>query len=383
MRLISRTLNQLQSPIGSAARLLREYTGNRPLLDLSQGTPNYATAPVIANRIAEVALDPDGGKYTARPGLETLRDLLSQEISQAYAGRIQSDQILITAGCNQAFCVAISALAGYGDEVILPVPYYFNHDMWLRLEGVHPVYLKSGSHFIPDPRVAATLVSPKTRAIVLVTPGNPTGVTIPPPVIHAFADLARRNGIMLILDETYRVFRTSEDPAHDLFAQTQWDETVVSLHSFSKEFAIPGHRVGAAIGHPDLIVEMMKLFDCMAICAPRLGQEAAIEALRSAKEWRRDRVLEIRAKQARFEAALTSMPGGFELCAAGAFYGWVRHPWTETADQAVRRLALDSGILVLPGTIFSPTDDRCLRFSFGNLSNSEIDAVGVRLHESA
>lgn len=333
--------------------LLGEYRGRLPLLDLSLGTPSYATASVIANRVAEVACGLDGARYTVRPGLAKLRELLAAEISQAYNGIVRSDQVLITAGCNQVFCLAISALADRGDEVILPVPYYFNHDMWLRLDGVSPVYLHSAPHFVPDPDAVEALISDKTRAIVLVTPGNPTGVTIPPSVINAFGDLARAKGIMLVLDETYRAFRGVDEPAHGLFAKPDWGDTVVSLCSFSKEFAIPGHRVGAAIGHHDLIGEMMKLFDCIAICAPRLGQEAAIEALTSAKDWRKARALEIRAKQTRFESVLENQPGGFELCTAGAFYGSVRHPVVgEKAEQVVRSLLFKHGILVLPGTIF-------------------------------
>jgi len=384
MRLIPRTLDQIQSPIDSADALKRQYQGHRPLLDLSQGEPNYPTAPVIANHIAKVACDPDGGRYTPRPGLDKLRKLVADEISQAYGGIVTPDQVLITAGCNQAFCLAVSALADCGDEVVLPVPYYFNHNMWLRLDRISPVYLYSAPSFIPDPDAAEALITEKTKAIVLVTPGNPTGLTIPPSVLHAFAEFAKKHDIMLILDETYRVFRAVDEPPHRLFERRFWEDSLVSLHSFSKEFAIPGHRVGAAIGHPDLIVEMGKLFDCIAICAPRLGQEAAIAALTSAKDWRHDRVLEMRERQARFESVLANRPGGFELCTAGAFYGWVRHPVVgEASDQVVRRLLLELGILVLPGTVFTPVDDRYLRFSFAHLSISEIDELGVRLSEFA
>jgi aspartate/methionine/tyrosine aminotransferase len=382
MKLISRTLDLVQSPIASAHALLQQYRGRRPVLDLSQGEPNYPTATVIANHVAKIACDPDGGRYTTRPGIDKLRKLVADEISQAYSGTVRADQVLITAGCNQAFCLAISVLAEWGDEVILPVPYYFNHDMWLRLERISPIYLNTASPFIPDPDVTEALITNKTKAIVLVTPGNPTGVTIPSSVIQAFADLAKQYGIMLIIDETYRVFRPVDEPAHELFGQHCWDDNVISLHSFSKEFAIPGYRVGAAICHPDMIVEMMKLFDCMAICAPRLGQEAVIAALTEAKDWRHDRVLENRKKQVHFESIFANHPGGFELCSAGAYYGWVKHPAVgEATTQVVRRLLLEQGTLVLPGTIFTPSDDGYLRLSFASLSIDELDELGTRLRE--
>ncbi len=384
MRLISRTLDLIPSPIGFAHELVREYQGSRKVLDLTQGAPSYPTAPVIANHIAHVAKELDGGRYTPRPGLNRLRELVATEISDADGGSITIDNVLITAGCNQAFCCSISAIAEIDDQVILPIPYYFNHDMWLRLDRITPVYLDTEPGFVPDPVAAERLITDKTKAIVLVTPGNPTGVTIPPSVIHEFYDLAKKYDLMLILDETYKVFRSAEGPAHRLFNDSAWGETVVSLHSFSKEFAIPGHRVGAVIAHRELIVEMMKLFECMSICAPRLGQEAVIEGLSKAGDWRSDRVREIREKQFRFETVFSKKPGGFKLSASGAFFGWVQHPLlNDHTNEVVRRLLLKHGILVLDGNIFTPTDQHYLRFSFGGLSLNEIDELGDRLQEFA
>lgn len=380
MRLIARTLQIAESPIGTAHALLKGYQGLRPILDLSQGTPNYAPATAISNHVAAVAHASDGGDYTARPGLDKLRRLVAAEVSEDYRGDVRADQVLITGGCNQAFCCAISALADSGDEVILAAPFYFNHDMWMRLDHITPVYLQPGPGFIPDPEAADRLVTNRTRAIVLVTPGNPTGITIPPEIIHRFATMAAEHKIVLILDETYRVFRAVDEPPHRLFSRPSWEESVVSLHSFSKEFAIPGYRTGAAIAHPSLIVEMTKPFECMAICAPRLGQEAVIAGLTFAKDWRRDRVEEIRARQRRFEAVLETRPGGFELCASGAFYGWVKYPALGlSANEVVRKLAIDHGVLALSGNIFTPSDSQYLRFSFGNVSVTEIDELGERL----
>jgi aspartate/methionine/tyrosine aminotransferase len=382
MKLISRTLNQVESPMDNIYALAAQYEGNLSLLDLAQGVTNYATAPVIANHIAKVACDPDGGKYTSRAGIEQLRNIVARELSNEYAGKVTSENVLITAGCNQAFCIAVSALADFEDEIILPVPYYFNHKMWLQMEHITPVYLSTAPNFIPNPEYAESLITDKTKGIVLVTPGNPTGSTINPSIIHKFAELATKYDIMLILDETYKVFRTFDEPPHELFAKNGWSNNIVSLQSFSKEFAIPGHRVGAAIAHPDLITEMMKLFSCMAICAPRLGQEAVIAALTKAKNWRQDRVMEIHAKQAQFETVFLNKPGGFELCSSGAFFGWVRHPITnKCTDYVLRKLLFDHGILSLPGTIFAPSDEHYLRFSYANLSLDDIADLGLRLRE--
>ncbi|MCP4227797.1 MAG: aminotransferase class I/II-fold pyridoxal phosphate-dependent enzyme, partial [Actinomycetia bacterium] len=204
MRLTNRTLQVPVSPIAEAHAWLAHRTGERPLLDLSQAAPSYPTAPEIADRIAEIAHSGDGGRYAPPPGLPALKNAFAHELSNDYCATITPTQVLPTGGCNQAFCVVTSTLTEPGGEVILGVPYYFNHDMWLKLDNVKPVYLDPGPDLSLDPERAATLITERTAAIVLVTPGNPTGVTIGPEIISAFHDLTVANDIALIIDETYR-----------------------------------------------------------------------------------------------------------------------------------------------------------------------------------
>ena len=111
-------------------------------------------------------------------------------MSANYAAAIPARRVAITAGCNQAFCVALTALAGAGDEVLLAIPYYFNYQMWLEMQGVRPVHLafREDRGALPDPSDAAKLITPRTRAIVLVTPNNPTGAIYPLELIDAFYD---------------------------------------------------------------------------------------------------------------------------------------------------------------------------------------------------
>ncbi len=382
MRLTNRTRDLTASPIAEAHAWLAHRTSDRALLDLSQAAPSYPTAPVIAARIAEVADESDGGRYAPPPGLPALNDAFAAELSQDYRAVLGPDQILPTGGCNQAFCVTTSALTEPGDEVILPVPYYFNHDMWLRLDGVIPRYLTSGPDLIPDPERAAGLIGDRTRAIVLVTPGNPTGVTIPPATIRAFAELARANDLALIVDETYRNFRDTDEPPHYLFTDPDWIDTVISLHSFSKDLAIPGYRVGAVVAGPNLIYEIMKLVDCIQISAPRISQEAALVGLEQAREWRKTQADRILGALDRFRQIMVERPGGFELATAGAFFGWARHPFTELSTaEVIKRLVLDHDVLAIPGTAFTPGDDRWVRFSYANLDIDDFDELSKRLAE--
>jgi aspartate/methionine/tyrosine aminotransferase len=214
---------------------------------------------------------------------------------------------------------------------------------------------------------------------VLVTPGNPTGVTVPPDELADFAALARRHDVALVLDETYRSFRDDPAPAHGLFTDPAWRDTVVSLHSFSKDLALPGYRVGAVVGAPELLREVMKLLDCVAIGAPRIGQEAAWAGLSKARDWRAERVAEVAVRRAAFTAALADRPGGFEPVTCGGFFAWVRHPLDRPTPEVVGDLLAEQDVLVLPGTDFQALDDRAMRVSVGNLGPEALDDLVGRL----
>ena len=323
------------------------------------------------------------GTYTEVPGLPHLREALAAELSRDYQGSVAPDNVVVTAGCNQAFSLVAAALAGTGDELIVPLPYYFNHDMWLRMTGIRPVYLRPGPDLVPRAADAEPLITPRTRAIVLVTPGNPSGVTIDPAGIAAFAELARRHDIALIVDETYRSFRGTDEPAHHLFADPHWDRTLVSLHSFAKDLAIPGYRVGAVVASPEVNRQVCKLLHCVAVCAPRIGQEAAWAGLVHARGWRRARARDIARQRAWFTAAMAGRPGGFELLSCGGFFGWIRHPFTDRpTDDVARDLVTRYHTLLIPGTAFLPEDQGMLRVSVSNLDRAAVGTFVDRLTEA-
>ncbi|HAX06108.1 MAG TPA: aminotransferase [Acidimicrobiaceae bacterium] len=382
MRFSQRVEQLIHSPIGAAHALVGLRTNERPLLDLSQAAPSFPPASPVIERIAEVALEADAGRYPPQPGLPQLREAFAKDLTAGYASDIKPEDVLITAGCNQAFCCVASALTSPGDEAILVAPFYFNHDMWLKIEGVQVRYLEPGVDLLPDPDQARALITDKTKLITLVSPGNPTGVTIPKEIIHEFAELARANNLALIIDETYRSFRDEQNPAHELFGDPGWRDHVISLHSFSKDFAIPGYRCGAVIGGNAVITEALKVLDCLAISAPRIGQEAALAGLRHAQQWRLDQATRIKNLEFRFCESMKERPGGFELISSGAYFGWVRHPRSDLkTEEVVRRLVLDHDVLTIPGTAFTSTDQATIRMSFANLDPTQVDDLPSRLNE--
>ena len=198
------------SPIGETKRwvLGRTFPADRPLIDLSQAVPGYPPAMELRRHLGELLLDPTMHGYTPILGLPVLRENYAAHLSAFYGAPITAGEVGITSGCNQAFCLALMSIAKAGDQVILPRPHYFNHDMWMRMQGIEPVPLdfRPDSGAVPDAQDAAGLIGPKTRAIVLISPNNPTGAVYPRETIHAFYELARERGIALILDETYKDF---------------------------------------------------------------------------------------------------------------------------------------------------------------------------------
>ncbi|MGL5011884.1 MAG: aminotransferase class I/II-fold pyridoxal phosphate-dependent enzyme, partial [Paracoccaceae bacterium] len=194
-------------PVMEARRWAAEahFPPDRPLINVSQAAPVDPPPLALRQAIAEAALnDPAAHLYGPVLGLQALREEIAQQWSEAYGGAIAPAQVAITQGCNQAFTAVMATLAGVGDEVILPTPWYFNHKMWLDMAGVTTVSLPAGAGLIPDAGAAAALVTERTRAIVLVSPNNPGGVEYPAETLAAFRDLAQARGLALIVDETYR-----------------------------------------------------------------------------------------------------------------------------------------------------------------------------------
>jgi aspartate/methionine/tyrosine aminotransferase len=364
----------------------RSFPAGKPLIDVAQAVPGYPPPRALTDRLAQVIGEPAMARYTDIEGLPDLRAALAADIGAMYGAGIAADDVLITAGCNQAYCLATLALAKAGEEVIVPLPYYFNHQMWLDMQGIRALHLpfRADRGGVPDPQEAARLITPATRAILLVTPNNPTGAIYPPAAIRAFYDLAKSRGLALILDETYRDFLPEDGAPHDLFGDTGWRDTLVHLYSFSKVFCLTGYRVGAIVAGPRLNAEIAKAMDTVAICAPRIGQVAALEGLRSLGDWRRGNTELMRDRLAVLRQALKRNDLGYELISSGAYFAYLRHPHRGlSAAQVARRLADDQNILCLPGSMFGGGQEEFLRFAFANVPAESMPAIAERLAQDA
>jgi aspartate/methionine/tyrosine aminotransferase len=372
-------------PIVEAMGWVSERARNRPLINLCQAVPSYPPAPELQHHVARMAMAPETGLYTDIAGLPELRAELARRTAITYRGEIGSEDVLITAGCNEAFCLAITALAAPGDNVVLPAPFYFNHQMWLAMQGIEIRSFSSidGQGAVPDPARARELVDARTRAIVLVTPNNPTGATFPHPTIAAFCELARASGSALVVDETYRDFITGEGPPHRLFEDAGWRDVLVQLYSFSKVYALTGYRVGSVIANAPLIAQIQKIMDCVSICAPRISQNAALFGLRELSPWAAEKRQVMAQRTAALERAFARRELKYSLASAGVYFAYVRHPFTDTAARSVaQRLAREHDLLCLPGSMFGPGQESYLRLAFANVEAEVMGEIAERLIES-
>ena len=362
---------------------------DRPLLNVSQAAPVEPPPEPLRRAMAEAILtEPAAHLYGPVLGLPELREEIAGQWSAVYGGAIGPEQVAITSGCNQAYTAALSTLCAEGDEVILPVPYYFNHCMWNDMAGVRTVCLPTGPGLIPEAERAAELITERTRALVLVSPNNPGGAEYPAATLRAFFELARARGLALIVDETYRDFDSRLGPPHDLFSDPDWAETLIHLYSFSKAFRLTGHRVGAMIAAQARLAEAEKFLDAVAICPSQIGQRGALWGLRNLGQWVAGERAEILGRSAAMEAGFERLaPLGWRLLGCGAYFAYAEHPFATPSDALAQWLVREAGVLLLPGTMFTPRGDaageRQLRIAFANVDRAGIAALMERLEAVA
>ena len=376
-------------PVMEARRWIagQQFSAERPLINLSQAAPVDPPPEGLVRAMTEAMInDPTSHLYGPVLGMDALRAELAQQWSAGYGGAITPGQVAITAGCNQAFTAVMSTLAGAGDEVILPLPFYFNHKMWLDMEGVRAVYLPTGDDLLPDPDRAAALITPRTRAIVLISPNNPAGVEYPAALLRAFYDLAQRHNIALVVDETYRDFHSGAGAPHDLFADPDWDRTLIHLYSFSKAYRLTGHRVGAIMAGAARLAEVEKFLDTVAICPPQVGQIGALWGMRNLGSWLAGERAEILTRRDTVRREFARLPD-WRLLGCGAYFAYVQHPFATASDALAQRMVADAALLVLPGTMFGPSRaqggtgqaEATLRIAFANADQAGLVRVVDRL----
>ncbi|HEY3307691.1 MAG TPA: aminotransferase [Desulfuromonadaceae bacterium] len=341
-----------------------------PLLDLCQAVPDYPPAKELNEHLAELVHDPLISKYSPDEGLPEVLAAICGYYRRKYGALMTPSNLCLTIGASQAFWLAIVTLCRAGDEVVVQAPYYFDHAMALDMLGIKGVYapFEEANCGLPSPEVIDSLITAKTRAILLVSPSNPTGVITSPELLEELHNLACRRGVALIVDETYNEFIPGGGRPHDLFIHPEWGGQLVHLASFGKSFALTGYRAGLLAASEDFIQQALKVQDTMAVCQPRITQQAVKFGVEHLHDWvaaKRDMMTE---RHDLFRQEFSRPGNAFQLTTSGAFFGWVRHPFDGLSGrQVAKRLVEEAGILCLPGEVFGPGLESYLRLAFGNL----------------
>ncbi|MFM8605117.1 MAG: aminotransferase class I/II-fold pyridoxal phosphate-dependent enzyme [Cyanobium sp.] len=362
-------------------------------LSLAQGMVHWGPPPSVAATVAE-ALRADESRlhrYGPMAGEPEMLEAVRRELEGRRGLDLDGSALLVTAGSNMAFHAIARVLCDPGDEVIVPLPWYFNHVMAIQLAGGVPVPVQAG--LIPDPGLLEAAIGPRTRAIVTVSPGNPSGVVTPPPVLAAINRLCAERGLLHISDEAYADFVHGDVLHHSPGSARGSAAHTASLFSLSKSHGMAGWRVGFAAVPHSLLEPLAKVQDTVLICPPQPCQRAALAALAQDPSWLAERLESLRPRRRQLlKAVAAARAAGLDLALVaepdGAFYALLDfalprcRDGDEGSEALLRHLVLDHGVAALPGDAFGlrPRPGRgVLRLSYGMLGEAALSEALQRL----
>jgi len=281
-----------------------------------------------------------------------------------------SSEIVVSAGANMAFFVTLAAMVDPGDEVILLEPYYFNHRMALDLLGARTILAPCDMEYRPNVDAISKLITPRTKALLLVSPNNPCGTVYTRKELRLIRELCLDRRVVLVSDETYEYF-VYDGARHISPASINADEGgAVSLFSFSKAFGMSGWRVGFAHHPPELRENILKVQDTTTICPTVASQSMALRCLPIGRKHLDSHLSILRHSRSLFQKGLAGLGGLVHVPPnEGGFYLFPRFQDREglTSRKLAARLAEEFGVLTVPGEVFTSDPGLRLRVSFGNL----------------
>ena len=357
----------VQSPIIPIVRDLIET--NPGTISLGQGVVSYGPPKEALDRISHFLAEPNNHKYQPVHGIPSLLDAIGRKLADENGIAIESGRrVVVTAGANMAFMNAVLAIADPGDEIIILKPYYFNYDMAICIADCRPVAVPTTRDFQIDLDAIGNAMTERTRAVVTISPNNPTGAVYPESALRAVNDLCRERGVYHISDEAYEYFTYDGAEHFSPGAIAGSAEHTISIFSLSKAYGFASWRVGYMVIPEHLFTPVRKVQDTILICAPVISQEAAVGALQVGAAYCRDRLENIAEVRSIMLEELGAVKDFCEVPPAdGAFYFLLRLD-TQLKDMTiVERLVREFRVAVIPGATFGMDDGCYLRVSYGPL----------------
>ena len=369
-------MDAVQAPIVAViGDLIRQTPGT---ISLGQGVVHYGPPPAAVEVAREALWNPDTHAYQDGAGNRALLGAIQEKLLRDNGIDVARGlDVMVTAGGNMAFVHAVLAITEPGDEVIVPVPFYFNHEMAIQMAGCACVRVPTDDRHQLDIDAIRRAVTPRTRAIVTVTPNNPTGAVYGEAALRAVNTLCLERGIYHITDEVYEYF-TYGGTRHVSPGSFAGAEThTISLFSLSKTYGFAGWRIGY-MAYPERLAEpMAKVQDTVLVCPPVISQIAAVAALEVGPAYCRHHLPALAEVRDIVFAELRSLE---PLCVVppveGAFYCFLRVNADADAMTVAERLIREHRVAIIPGNAFGMTSGCYFRLAYGALQKDTV-AEGI------
>lgn len=369
-------MDAVQAPIiPIVGRLIRETPGT---ISLGQGVVHYGPPPAVLDVVRDRLSDGLLNQYCDGAGLAPLVDRIGRKLLDENGIDVaRGSAVMVTAGANMAFMHAVLAVTHPGDEIIVPLPFYFNHEMAIAMAGCRTVAVRTDARYQLDLEAIRAAITARTRAIATVSPNNPSGAVLDASSLRALNTLCAERGLFHISDETYEYF-TYGDARHTSPASFPGAAAhTIAIYSLSKAYGFAGWRVGYMVYPEPLFSAMMKSQDTILICPSIISQVAALAALEVGRTYCEPHVRELASIRDIVLRELSSLGSLARVPAAdGAFYCLVKVETTEDPVALNERLIKDHKVAAIPGTAFGMNDGCYFRVAYGALQKATV-AEGI------
>jgi len=342
------------------------------VISLAQGIPDSKTPAYIREGLIEMLKENDGiGKYSLGPGLRDLRKVAADIVARKGGFDVDPDtQICITAGAIEALAITIFSLVEDGDEVILFDPGYPPYIPLVKLAGGTPVLvpLQADNEWKFDAEKLRAVITPKTKALIVCNPSNPTGMVLSKPELGILAELAEKHNFFIVADLTYEFLVYDNGSIPSLLEFPAIRDRLAMVYSFSKEFSMTGWRCGYLYGPAEFVTQAMKVHDDLVLCAPTPSQYAALIALtKKPNDDPEGLHAEMAEKREIICERLDRLSDLFSYTKPrGAYYILARYKKLDVPSQEfAMRLLHEAKVIVVPGIACGTTGEGHVRFSYG------------------
>jgi aspartate aminotransferase len=310
----------------------------------------------------KAALDKGYNKYGPSAGVKELREAIAKSLKR-FRKDVVFENIIVTAGATEGMMIACETIVDDGDEVLVPNPGFIVYAPDVALAGGRPVEysLRHENGFLPDAEEVKTLITPRTKAIIVNSPSNPTGTVFPKDAVKAIADIATDKGLYILSDEVYHNFVYEGE--HCSFARFH-DDTII-VDSFSKTFAATGWRIGYVATSKEIVQQLSKVQYYTLACPSTATQYAVLEGLRMETPYRRQLLELFRRRRDLAMRKMAQIPGFSTPPVTGAFYVFPRYSQVIGSEDFAMRI-LKAGVICAPGAAFGSLGEGHLRFSYAN-----------------